>query len=323
MIKRLKHIIKRHGRLRKIYQKYRILKYTTMYKLGRRNFDLHSKIADIKRTYYVAYFAEPLCNFKCSYCIQDQIKRTEFKRVDIDNIIRYLKNEVKPRESILSIIGGEVTVNPHFRYLIESLYNDFYITVTTNLGSRFFSDDLNTFIGWAKKYQIRWNISFHPEFMDVDLFIERILKMKNAGIKTGQVAAVKTQLLSPEVCKKLENAAIGFTYQTFWGIDEKNGRLLPQTDNHPDFDYERYKKMCGKQHKRTCKCRTVDYFGHARHLIGPDGNIYNCAHLLYTQKHPIGHIDNGWPENLLDPIECSEYGHCNPCDFFDMEVVSE
>ena len=79
--------------------------------------------------------------------------------------------------------------------------------------------------------------------------------------------------------------------------------------------------MCGKQIKETRRCRTVDYDGHARHLISSDGTIYNCHHLLYKEKHPIGHIDNGWPENILDPIVCGEYGHCNPCDFRDMEVL--
>jgi MoaA/NifB/PqqE/SkfB family radical SAM enzyme len=323
VIKKAKHLIKKHSKLKKIYQNYRVMKYTAKYNLGKRNFDLDSKIAEIRRTYYVAYFAESLCNFKCSYCIQDNIKRTEYQRIDVDKIIRYLQKEVKPKESMLAIIGGEVTVGPHFRHLIESLCKDFYITVTTNLGSRFFSDDFDKFIDWAKKNRIRWSASYHPEFMDVDIFIERIRKMKKAGIEIGNAAAVKTPLLSAEARQKLENADIGFIYQTFWGIDDESSILLPQTDDHPDFDYERYKKMCGKQNKGICKCRTVDYFGHARHLIGPDGNIYNCAHLLYTQKHPVGHIDKGWPENLLDPIECTEYGHCNPCDFFDMEIMSE
>jgi MoaA/NifB/PqqE/SkfB family radical SAM enzyme len=323
VIKKAKHLIKKHERLRKIYQQYRVIKYTAKHKLGISRFDLNSKIADIKRSYYVAFFAEFLCNFKCSYCIQDNIKRTEYKRIDVDSVIQYLRREVKPYESILTIVGGEVTINSHFRHLIESLCEDFYITVTTNLGSRFFSDDFDRFIAWAKKYRIRWCASYHPEFMDIDIFIDRIKKMKKAGIEVGNVASVKTPLLTAQAREKLENAEIGFTYQTFWGIDDESGILLPQKDDHPDFDYERYKSMCGKQYKKTCRCRTVDYFGHARHLIGPDGRIYNCSHLLYTQKHPVGHIDNGWPQNLLDPIECSEYGHCNPCDFYDMEVLKE
>ena len=105
------------------------------------------------------------------------------------------------------------------------------------------------------------------------------------------------------------------------GIDEESGELYPKTDTHPDFNYERYQEMCGKQIKETRKCRTIDYDGHARHLISSDGTIYNCHHLLYKEKHPIGHIDNGWPENILDPIVCGEYGHCNPCDFRDMVVL--
>ena len=127
MIKNAKHFIKKHGRLRKIYQNYRVIKYTAKSKLGISTFDLNRKVADIKRSYYVAYFAEFLCNFRCSYCIQDNIKRTEYKRIDVDRVIQYLRTEVKPHESILTIVGGEVTINPHFRHLIESLCKDFYI----------------------------------------------------------------------------------------------------------------------------------------------------------------------------------------------------
>jgi hypothetical protein len=49
---------------------------------------------------------------------------------------------------------------------------------------------------------------------------------------------------------------------------------------------------------------------------------YIIAIIFYIKKkHPICYIDNGWPENILDPIVCGEYGHCNPCDFRDMEVL--
>ena len=80
--------------------------------------------------------------------------------------------------------------------------------------------------------------------------------------------------------------------------------------------------MCCRQYKKSCVCKTVTPNGQARHLIAPDGKIYNCHHLLYTQKHSVGHINNGWPANILEPIKCTEYGYCNGCDIYDMEVLS-
>ena len=157
--------------------------------------------------------------------------------------------------------------------------------------------------------------------MDIDLFIERVKKIQDAKIEMDQVSAVDNTLLVKKDRLKLENAGIGFTYQSPLGIDEESGELLPKSDDHPDFNYERYEEMCGKKNKETRECKTVDYEGHARHLISSDGTIYNCHHLLYKEKHPIGHIDKGWPKNILDPIICGEYGHCNPCDFRDMEVL--
>ena len=308
MLKKIKHRIRKNPKLRQAYQNQKIFRNKIKYKMGIGSksaiggFDLDRRISEINRRYYVAYFIDLRCN------------------TSVDRVINYLKKEVKPRESDLTIIGGEPTLSADFGYVVESLCNDFYITITTNLSTRFYKD-FEGFIKWAKKVKVRWNVSYHPEFMDINLFIERVKKIQEARIEMDQVSAVKLDLLSEADRKKLESAGIGFTYQTNMGIDEESGELLPKTDDHPDFNYERYQEMCGKQIKEIRRCRTVDYDGHARHLISSDGTIYNCHHLLYKEKHPIGHIDNGWPENILDPIVCGEYGHCNPCDFRDMEVL--
>ena len=326
MLKKIKHRIRKNPKLRQAYQHQKIFRYTIKHKLGFGSrfgiggFDLDRRISEIRRRFYVAYFIDLRCNYRCSYCIQDDINRKEYDKTSVDRVINYLKKEVKPRESDLTIIGGEPTLSADFSYVVESLCNDFYITITTNLSTRFYKD-FEGFIKWAKKVKVRWNVSYHPEFMDINLFIERVKKIQEARIEMDQVSAVKLDLLSEADRKKLESAGIGFTYQTNMGIDEESGELLPKTDDHPDFNYERYQEMCGKQIKETRRCRTVDYNGHARHLISSDGSIYNCHHLLYKQKHSIGHIDNGWPENILDSIVCGEYGHCNPTDFHDMEVL--
>jgi len=326
MLKKIKHKVRKNPKLRQVYQHQKIFRYAIKHKLGIGSksaiggFDLDRRISEIRRRFYVAYFIDLRCNYRCSYCIQDDINRKEYDKTSVDRVINYLKKEVKPRESDLTIIGGEPTLSADFSYVVESLCNDFYITIGTNLSTRFYKD-FEGFISWAKKVKVRWNVSYHPEFMDIDLFIERVKKIQEARIEMDQVSAVKLELLSETDRKKLESAGIGFTYQAPLGLDEASGELLPKTDDHPDFNYERYQEMCGKKIKETRRCRTVDYDGHARHLISSDGTIYNCHHLLYKEKHPIGHIDNGWPENILDPIVCGEYGHCNPCDFRDMEVL--
>ena len=326
LVNKIKHRIRKNPKLRDVYQAQKILRYKIKHKLGVGNrlgiggYDLNRRISEIKRRYYVAYFIDLRCNYRCSYCIQDDINRKEYDKTSVDRVINYLKKEVKPRESDLTIIGGEPTLSADFAYVVESLCNDFYITIGTNLSTRFYKD-FDAFIKWAKKVQIRWNVSYHPEFMDIDLFIERVKKIQAAKLEMDQVSAVNNDLLSELDMAKLEDADIGFTCQKPLGIDEATGELLPKKDDHPDFDYERYQEMCGKTIKETRKCKTVDYDGHARHLISSDGTIYNCHHLLYKEKLPIGHIDNGWPENILNPIVCNEYGHCNPCDFRDMEVL--
>jgi hypothetical protein len=129
--------------------------------------------------------------------------------------------------------------------MFESLCNDFYITIVTNLSKRFYKD-FDGFIEWAKKVRIRWNDSYHREFMDIDLFIDRVKRIQEVKLEIDQVAAVKNNLLSEVDREKLENAGICFTSQSALGIDEESGELLPKTDTHPDFNYERYQEMCGK-----------------------------------------------------------------------------
>jgi MoaA/NifB/PqqE/SkfB family radical SAM enzyme len=321
MIRKIKNRLKQYEQVRAIKQRLEITRLKSVYRFGREKFDIERRIANVKRTYYLAYFLEFLCNFRCNYCIQGKIERNEYDRIDVGLVADYLRSRARPKERFLAIIGGEVTINPHFKFLIESLCNDFYITVTTNLGSRLYYK-FDEFLEWAGTYKIRWNTSYHPGFMDVDLYIKRVKAMKKAGLEVGQVTSVKGPQLPMEDRRRLESADIDFEYQTFFGLDDKTGELLPKSCEHPDFDYERYRKMCCRQYRKTCTCKTSTRNGHARHLIAPDGKIYNCHHLLYAQKHPLGHISDGWPANLLEPIRCKEYGYCNACDIYDMEVLS-
>ena len=45
-------------------------------------FDLDRRISEIRRRFYVAYFIDLRCNYRCSYCIQDDINRKEYDKTE-------------------------------------------------------------------------------------------------------------------------------------------------------------------------------------------------------------------------------------------------
>lgn len=276
---------------------------------------LRFELDRLEQRYYLAYFMDMRCNYNCSYCIQSGIQRGGYSRIPPDEVITYLLEHAQRKERCLGIVGGEATVNPEFRRTIEKLHQTFSITVTTNLGSKLF-EDMDAFLEWAVAHPIEWHASFHAEFMDPTVFVSRVRRMQEAGLVCIP-EGVDTEGMSEKQREIILGGGIGFQFQVFLGSDAE-GNLVPREHPDPSFSYDRYKAMCGGN-PRPCTCRTVTRSRHARHLIAPDGSIYNCHQLLYRQLNPVGHIRSGWPKGLLDWQECNLLGDCNPCDMGDME----
>ena len=71
-------------------------------------------------------------------------------------------------------------------------------------------------------------LPIHPEWMDVDLYIEPVRAMQTAGYKMNQVTATDTPELSDDVADKLNSAEIGWKLQMFVGRDGQ-GELQPRS----------------------------------------------------------------------------------------------
>jgi hypothetical protein len=230
----------------------------------------------------------------------------------------------------LSILGGEATIHPEFKWSIEQLCKHFYITVTTNLFSGLFND-MGRFIAWASEHPIRWNTSFHPnQGMLVELYIERVRMMKQAGLYVDQVSSVDTPDLTADIIEKLLSANIGWSLQYATLIDEQ-GVLLPKTKKdirvqypmrwhdygkYIDENYNKYYDMCSQKHKLEVKCKTD------RLLISPDDNIYRCSAHAYRMpyRYKVGSVHNVVKVSAGFEMLCTEYGYCEPCDVGNVEV---
>ncbi|MFC1571833.1 radical SAM protein [Candidatus Margulisiibacteriota bacterium] len=283
---------------------------------------------------YLAYFTSLGCNFKCPYCHQRSSREETRLReypfptlIDPTPIIRYLYDAPFPKGRELAIMGGEATLHPNFKKIIEELADRYFIVVTTNLGSRFFDKFDEEFLPWARTVKVRWNLTYHPDFKDTDEFIRRARKLKRVGHGVYQFAAVDSKYLTPEMRKKLTRCIwrlfgrFDFFYQII--CDYQDGVLRPTKEEiksnprkiafHTGVtleNYEQYALYCGQGTKGIYRGKC----GNEALIIGPNGDIFMCHSHLYNATHSIGNVgEKKYPSEL--PRSCDMIGLCNQCDF--------
>ena len=153
------------------------------------------------------------CNHRCSYCIQQESSldvRMTPDKVDVDLLLKFLsKNRIAHSAKVM---GGEATLHPDFERLMDGLLEIYpKVVLTTNVNGKWFRNfpkTLETMKGWGRR--VVWNTTYHPAWMDVDVYIDRIRAMRAAGLKLDQVAATDTPELSQETAEKLHGADIGW-----------------------------------------------------------------------------------------------------------------
>jgi len=280
------------------------------------------------------------CNHRCSYCIQQESSldvRMTPDRVDVDLLLKFLRRNRIARSA--KLMGGEATLHPDFERLMDGLLEIYpKVVLTTNVNGKWyrnFPKALETMQRWGRRGV--WNTTYHPAWMDVDVYIDRIRAMMAAGLKLDQVTATDTPELSQQTAEKLHGAEIGWKLQPFTGRNAA-GELLPRTldDVRRGFPllyfprkyiehYADYLRECedanyGGDDLRDewVKC-TTHYF-----LIGPDNLVYPCHRHLYAQ-------DRRYAAGSLEDVEMRKFKFkwsklfgrwslpcdtkCNPCDF--------
>ncbi len=251
---------------------------------------------------YIGVFLTFACNLKCSYCInnfeQDIIKR---KNISGKDWVKALDRVVSREDLPVTLQGGEPSLHPDFIYIINNLKRKLNIDILTNL-----QFDVDKFIREVDPDRIKRKapyasirVSFHPENMNLDEVIEKVLKMIKANFSIGVWAVVhpdyeKTIHDAQSKCKKL-----GIDFRTKEFLGECNGNLCGAY---------KYEGACDKKFRKKVKCKTTEV------LIDSEGGIYRCHADLYTGINPIGHILDEQFQVEDKFRDCSNFGHCNPCD---------
>jgi hypothetical protein len=261
------------------------------------------KAIKIPKSYnYIGVFLTFGCNLNCSYCINNfeggLLKR---KLTPGEDWVRLL-NRIESRQDLpVTLQGGEPSTHPDFAYIINNLKPELNVDVLTNL-----QFDIDKFMMEVSPDRIKRDapyasirVSYHPEKMDLDDTIERVLKMQNGGYSIGIWSVLhpyyeKDVLNAQKRCKGL-----GIDFRTKEFLGEYEGRLCGSY---------KYEEACKKTAKKKVLCRTTEF------LIGPEAKVYRCHHDIYKGINSIGSL---YDEELdVDNRfrECDYFGFCNPCD---------
>jgi hypothetical protein len=220
-----------------------------------------------KRYNYIACFLTLDCTLKCDYCINahrgGNSKKT--KLLSGKEWIKGLNRLINPINVPITLQGGEPSLHEDFTSIINHVRRDFPIDILTNL-----TFDVRKFIGAVDPKRLTRDapyanirVSYHPERMDLDILIVKILTLKKAGFPIGIYGILhpKTKakvLRAQQTCRRFD---IDFRTKEFLG--DYNGKLYG-TYLWPDA-------VSGLTHAK-CLCRTTEL------IIGPDGNVYRCHH---------------------------------------------
>lgn len=251
---------------------------------------------------YIAGFLSLACNLRCSYCINRfDTFRYEKGFLPGEDWVRGLNRIVSRSDLPVTLGGGEPSLHPDFIHILNHINPELNIDILTNL-----QFDIDNFMRRVDPKRIKRlapyasiRVSYHPEVMQLEPLVEKVLRMQEAGYSIG-IWGVSHPNQEGEIRRAQEYAAsrgIDFRAKEFLG--EYNGKM------HGTI---KYPGACDRMFKRHVLCRTTEL------IIGPAGSIYRCHSDLYEGREPIGHILDPDFEINDSPRPCETFGHCNPCD---------
>lgn len=251
---------------------------------------------------YIAAFLSLTCNLRCSYCINRfDTFNYDKGRLSGEAWVRGLNRIVSRPDLPVTLGGGEPSLHPDFIYILNHVRPGLNIDILTNL-----QFDVAEFMRRVDPRRIKRDapyaslrVSYHPETMQLEPLVEKVLRMQKAGYSIGIWG-----VLHPEREREIERAK---QYAESRGIDFRTKEFLGEFNGimHGTI---KYPGACDRMFERRVLCRTTEL------IIGPAGGVYRCHSDLYEGRKPIGHILD--PDFEIDDRlrPCEVFGHCNPCD---------
>jgi organic radical activating enzyme len=172
---------------------------------------MEHETAGLRNQLFVSWELGNTCNYACSYCPQHLHDGSRYWPSH-DNVVRFAKRLIqiaRPMEKAVHIqfSGGEVTVMPRFRQLLQDLQTaGCQLSIVSN-GSRS--------IRWWKescRYLDAVTLTFHPESADIEHF-ENVAQLLGSRVRTQVcVAALPTMFeRAVSVIKRLSQSCTDVT----------------------------------------------------------------------------------------------------------------
>ncbi len=268
-----------------------------------------------------------VCNYRCTYCIVDTRRKTTYLTVEEWKKIWDLIFE-NYGSSHIRFSGGEPFLYPNFFKLLRFIGERHTLNITTNLSFDVeeFANELGSI---ADKAQLVISASFHPEFVQLKDFIEKIRYLKSKGIYTSASfvacpAFLKDMLTIKEEMERneiefliipLQGTHFDKKYPEGYTDEERKflERLSVLTSNPASKDMANFKI---KQENKTLQkrlCRMGQNFG----MIRPNGDVYRCC--TFEKSAYLGNLIEGTFKLLDSPKWCE----ITPCNCYKAMLVGE
>lgn len=129
------------------------------------------------------------CNYKCKYCLIPFYHKVLTKRIPLPKPEQWLTawHNIynKYGEVFIEISGGEPTIYPDFYILIKEISRFHKLAISTNL-----SFNPNLFVNNFDPKRIFIYPSFHPQQVNLDSFLKKVLKLKSHGFNIPGIFSV-------------------------------------------------------------------------------------------------------------------------------------
>ncbi|HOW28095.1 MAG TPA: radical SAM protein [Elusimicrobiota bacterium] len=242
------------------------------------------------------------CNYRCSYCFFHETWGDEEKKnvyPGLDRLMRIWDDIYdKYGESHVHVSGGEPFFYPGFIDLVAHLIQKHTFEVDTNL-----SFDVAEWIRRIPPERTKLDVTFHPQFADLDEFYSKAKALKDAHYDIGvNYVAFPEQLSQMKQFRQVfvENG-LSFDIMPFRG--KYQGRDYPQgyTDSEKEmirqcdprtasrmlsaFDQKKTPESLNPHAGKLCR------MGQMYAKIMPDGTVSRCCHHRHSPL--IGNLLDG------------------------------
>ncbi|MBU1124839.1 MAG: radical SAM protein [Candidatus Omnitrophica bacterium] len=231
------------------------------------------------------------CNYRCSYCLNGFEEPTNFKILPSEEWIRIWEDIYQRYGTVaMQVTGGEPTLYPRFFEILKGISLMHNIELQTNL----FWDPRLLIDQVSAEGISRVGGSFHPEFTPFEVFLKKIVAIRDAGfrVEINYVASPAILERAEEYIAGAKDKDIQFSIISFVG--EYQGKKYPESYTQEEKDIlkklnvtsgESAESMANwdLEHKKVGPIKEVEVparvcrMGQMYTWLKPDGEAMRCC----------------------------------------------